>query len=105
TLFDYDVKRQEVSATEARMAAPGFWDNQERAQEVVARLRSLKAVSAPLEEAIASSADLEGILEMAAEDASLCGEVRAEIERIEQRLDDLELKALLDGPHDAAGAI
>jgi peptide chain release factor 2 len=42
---------------------------------------------------------------MAEEDDSAVNEVRAEIERIEQRLDALELKALLNGPHDGAGAI
>jgi peptide chain release factor 2 len=44
-------------------------------------------------------------MEMAEEDDSAVNEVRAEIERIEQRLDALELKALLNGPHDGAGAI
>jgi peptide chain release factor 2 len=44
-------------------------------------------------------------MELAEEDDSAVNEVRAEIERIEQRLDALELKALLNGPHDGAGAI
>ena len=34
------------------MAAPDFWNNQERAQEVVAELKALKALVKPLEEAI-----------------------------------------------------
>jgi peptide chain release factor 2 len=87
------------------MAAPGFWDNQERAQGVVGQLKSLKSILAPTEELIRAVGDLDALLELADEDASIAGEVTAEIERAEQRLDELELRALLNGPHDARGAI
>ena len=42
------------------------------------------------------------MLEMAAEDESLAAEIAAELDRLEATLADLELKALLNGPHDAA---
>jgi peptide chain release factor 2 len=87
------------------MAAPGFWDNQERAQGFVAQLKSLKSILAPTDELIRAAGDLDALLELADEDASIAGEVTAEIERAEQRLDELELRALLNGPHDARGAI
>ena len=45
------------------------------------------------------------MLELAAGDEGFAAEVGAEIERLEKLLDDLELKALLNGPHDAYGAI
>jgi peptide chain release factor 2 len=87
------------------MAAPGFWDNQERAQGAVGQLKSLKAILSPLEDLIRAVGDLEALLEMADEDESLAGEVLAEIDRAEQRLDELELRALLNGAHDDCGAI
>jgi len=87
------------------MAAPGFWDNQERAQERVAERKSLAAILKPLEEAFSSSDDLAAMLEMAGEDASFAAEAPGEVQRIENLLEDLKLKALLNGPHDAAGAI
>nr|WP_145059462.1 peptide chain release factor 2 [Lignipirellula cremea] len=105
TLFDYDIKREETTRIEARMASPGFWDNQEKAQEFVGQLKTLRAIVAPLEKSLAEGADLQAMLEMAEEDDSFAGEVRSEIERLEDALEDLELKALLNGPHDAAGAI
>ncbi len=40
------------------MAAPGFWDNQESAQQTVVSLKSLKAILAPLEEALRGTGDL-----------------------------------------------
>lgn len=87
------------------MASPGFWDNQERAQATVGQLKSLRSLTAPLRETLAAAHDLTAMLEMGEEDSSLAGEVRQEIERLEDVLEALELKALLDGPHDAAGAI
>jgi len=87
------------------MSAPGFWSNQEKAQEVVGQLKSLKAVVTPLSDAIRTSDDLDSLLDMAKEDDSFAEEVGAEIRRLDQAVADLELKALLDGPHDSAGAL
>src|SRR5690606_3333305 len=58
-----------------------------------------------MDELTRSSGDLEALLEMADEDPEMVEEVRGEIERLEGVLADLELKALLDGPNDAAGAL
>lgn len=87
------------------MGVPGFWDNQEQAQTTIAELRALGALVKPISEMISSTDDLAVMLEMGDEDPQLAAEVPGELERLEGRLDDLELKALLDGPHDARGAI
>ena len=87
------------------MGDPTFWDNQERAQGIVGELKSLKTILTPVEETAAATEDLDGLLEMAEEDESIESDVRTEIERLEKQLDELELKALLSGPHDGAGAI
>jgi peptide chain release factor 2 len=87
------------------MGAPDFWNNQERAREAVAQLKALRAIGKPMEDVVRSGADLPGMLELGAGDSGFATEVRGEIERLERALDELELKALLSGPHDAAGAI
>jgi peptide chain release factor 2 len=87
------------------MAQPGFWDNPEKAREVVAQLKSLRSVVLPLKKTLDASGDSLALLEMAEGDAALIDEVRREILRIENEVDDLELKSLLNGPNDAAGAI
>jgi peptide chain release factor 2 len=87
------------------MAAPDFWNDQARARDVVAQLKALRAVTKPLEEVVRAAGDLPGMLELAEADEAFATEVRGEIERLEQAVAELELKALLAGPHDACGAI
>jgi len=87
------------------MAAPGFWDDSEKAQEVVGQLKSLRGLIEPIETCESGIEDLEAMLEMAEEDASFASEVPGQLDMLESTLDDLELKALLDGPYDQCGGI
>ena len=87
------------------MGEPGFWDDSESAQNTVARLKSLKSIVGPLNDLSSAAEDLDVLFEMAEEDESVAQEVTAEIARLEIILEELELKALLNGPNDSAGAI
>lgn len=87
------------------MAAPGFWEKQEAAQQTVAELKGLRSIVVPLQETVSGEEDLRALIEMAEEDDSLASEVQAEIVKLEARLDDLETKALLSGANDNSGAI
>jgi peptide chain release factor 2 len=87
------------------MAAAGFWDDQERAQQRVQDRKNLAAIVKPLLTARSASDDLQAMIEMADEDPAFAAEVPAEVQRIESLVEDLKLRALLSGPHDAAGAI
>jgi peptide chain release factor 2 len=87
------------------MAAGDFWNNQEKAQATVAELKGLRTVVTPLKDALSAAEDLIGLVEMLAEDESVRDDVVAEIDRIEVLVAELELKALLNGPHDADGAL
>ena len=95
-----------MTALEARMAAPGFWDNPEAANEVVAELKALKAVVAPLDDISRRMGDLEALYELAAEADSPAdlAEAATEAEGLSGSLERLELRTLLSGPHDAGGA-
>ena len=87
------------------MAQPGFWDHQEKAQETVAELKSLNALIKPLTELASASDDVQVMLEMGDEDAEIAAELPGELDRLEARLEEMELKALLDGPHDSTNAL
>lgn len=87
------------------MAASDFWGNQERAQQTVAKLKGLRTVVTPLKSALDGAADLDGLLEMVDEDQSAQTEVEGELARLEHEVEQLELQAMLNGPHDSDGAI
>ncbi|MAI69297.1 MAG: peptide chain release factor 2 [Rhodopirellula sp.] len=90
---------------EVKMGDPGFWDDNESAQKTVVDLKSLKVIVGPMDELTSSVDDLAALFEMAEEDESIAQEVTSEIVRLEKILEELELKALLNGPNDSAGAI
>ncbi len=87
------------------MAAPDFWNDQEKAQEKVSQRKLLLGMVKPLDDALAESDDLTAMVEMAAEDESFAAEVPPEVERLETVVKQLKLQSLLSGTHDAAGAI
>lgn len=87
------------------MGAPDFWDRQDTAQQKVAQLKSLKAIARPLDEVFEAADDLNAMAEMAAEDESFALELPGELERLEQQVAHLQLQSLLNGRHDAVGAI
>jgi peptide chain release factor 2 len=87
------------------MGQNDFWNNREKAQEVVTRLKGLKAFVKPLEDTVRAAGDVGVMIEMAGEDESMAAEVPGEIERLEKALDDLETKSLLSGPLDPSSAL
>jgi peptide chain release factor 2 len=105
TLFDYAGKKDESAGIEEQMAAPGFWDNQEKAQEVVGRLKALRGLTKPLDEAIRGADDLAAMIEMGTEDEGFAAEVPPELDRLERVVEELELKGLLNGPLDGNSAL
>jgi peptide chain release factor 2 len=87
------------------MGGTGFWDDAEHAAAVSAehsrasrRLEGFSTLSADVE-------DLDGLAEMAAEDASLQAEVDEQIASVERRLAALEEQRLFSGPYDAGDAL
>ena len=87
------------------MSAAGFWDNQEKAQQLVIERKGILNLVEPMDSADGSLEDLQTMIEMAEEDASFAAEIPDESNRLETLIESLELKALLGGPHDDCGAI
>ena len=87
------------------MAEPGFWDNQETAQHLVARLKVLKAVVAPMEELQQQVEDVETLHELAVEAGSdeTLVETQEQVDEAVAGLARLELQTLLSSDHDASG--
>ncbi len=105
TPFDYAAKQISIGQIEAQMGEPNFWNDSAAAQATIGKLKSLKLIVTPMANLSSSTEDLTALLEMADEDPSMLDEVRSEISRLENNSCELELKALLNGENDGAGAI
>lgn len=88
------------------MEGPTFWNNQEKAQEIVAEMRRLRAALGPLEELSTGGDDLRALIELADEDGSdeMADEVRTASEALQKQLETAELQTSLAAPEDACSA-
>lgn len=92
------------------MARPGFWDSREQAQSTVEEISGVRGKLQPLRELEARLADLDVLRELAAEEgdpeahAAAAAEVATEYGELERALGEFELRQLLSGEHDRAGA-
>ncbi|WP_437187912.1 peptide chain release factor 2 [Planctomicrobium sp. SH668] len=104
--LDYADKQKRILEIDEVMSAPNFWDNQEKAQELISEMRRIKAVIKPLSDLSSGMEDLDVLIEFAAEDESegTLGEVRAAVEDLYKKLDAAELQASMKNPEDAGNA-
>ena len=104
-IFDPAGLSERVAALKGGMGAEGFWDDSEHAATVSAeharaakRLEMFTQLRSDVE-------DLDGLAEMAAEDASLEAEVDEQIASVEERLMALEEQRLFSGRDDTGDAL
>jgi peptide chain release factor 2 len=89
------------------MAAPGFWDAPEAARTVIDESNRLKAWVEPWSELSGQASDLTALAELleAEDDVELAGEFDRGLDELEQGLQALELRTMLQGEDDHREAI
>lgn len=87
------------------MTAGDFWDDQEKAQGILGRMKALRAITRPIDELDTLCDDIALLIEMGEEDAEMAAEIPSKVVEAEKKLEELETQALLDGPYDSNGAI
>jgi peptide chain release factor 2 len=105
--FDLAGKRQTLAEREARMAEPGFWDDQERARTVIEEVKTLRQAVEPfdrLQGKVRSLLEMAELLELEPDDAMMA-EVDRELELLDEEIPAFELRALLQGPDDHRDAM
>ncbi|WCB92776.1 Peptide chain release factor 2 [Baekduia alba] len=102
---DPDALGASVEQLEAQMQAPGFWDDSGAAAKVSAeharttrKLKTFTELSSDIE-------DLDGLLELSAEDDELADELTEQLASVESRLSELEEERLFSGPYDSGDAL
>ncbi|HZZ56991.1 MAG TPA: peptide chain release factor 2 [Opitutaceae bacterium] len=108
--LDVDQKLREIEALDAQMGAPGFWDNNERAQKHIAGLNALKRAILPVAAYRKKLDDLGVLLELVeaagpAEQEAYTREVVDTASALADELDGLEIASFLNGRFDRNNAI
>src|ERR1019366_3857083 len=97
-------KRKVREKLTEQMGGAGFWDNQEKAQQIIQQLKPLNGIINPFDALAGSAEDLNALCELCAEDDSLESELQKELADVEKKLDDFDLRAMFTGPQDASNA-
>ncbi len=89
------------------MADPAFWNDAEKAREVIAEANAVKAWTEPWARLVGKVQELTELGELLAmeEDPELAAEWEREVEAVGTGLGDLELRNMLQGPDDQRDAI
>jgi peptide chain release factor 2 len=91
------------------MAAPGFWDSQEKAQKVIQTLNHFKSVIGGIVAYRTHVINTRSLIELyegePLEDDLLIKEISQDIQQLYDELDGLEVQSFLSGPHDKCNAV
>lgn len=95
-------KEARVKELETLMAAPGFWEDTEKAQKVIEEGNQLKAWTIPYSQMKNRFSDVKELLPEAFEagDEELLSDLLKELEQVEKGLADLEIRRMLAGELD-----
>ena len=88
------------------MEQPDFWQNQEKAQKVIARMKAAKAVVEPIRALTGAIEDQQVMLELAEEedDEQAAAEVEEQVPELARKIEQLQIRTLFSGEHDTKNA-
>ena len=87
------------------MGESGFWDDPEAAAKVNSEYSRVQRRLETFEQLETDTGDLDGLVELAEEDAELAAELDETLLSVEERLATLEEQRLFTGPYDAGDAL
>lgn len=95
-------KEARVKELETLSEAPHFWDDNERAQALIAEANALKEWTIPYQDLKVRLQNTKELLEEASEigDEALVEELRTELETVDHELQEMEIKKMLSGELD-----
>ena len=101
-LFDIDSKREDIQEMEAQIAAPGFWDDNDKAQQLLRERTRIEKILDLWDRLNRQADDVRVLIELgeeAADDDTLA-EVRSLNDQLEKDVEGAEFQRMLSGPHD-----
>ncbi|MEJ7536109.1 peptide chain release factor 2 [Staphylococcus hominis] len=105
--LDLENKETNIQEYEGMMTEPDFWDNQNKAQDVIDKNNALKSIVNGYYELNHKLEDMDATWELLQEeyDDEIKEDLEQDIVSFREQIDQFELQLLLDGPHDANNAI
>ncbi|AUW63971.1 MULTISPECIES: peptide chain release factor 2 [Staphylococcus] len=105
--LDLENKETNIQEYEEMMTEPDFWDNQNKAQDVIDKNNALKSIVNGYYELNHKLEDMDATWELLQEeyDDEIKEDLEQDIVTFREQIDQFELQLLLDGPHDANNAI
>jgi len=99
-------KRRQLDEFERRMNEEDFWEDKNKAQNIMAEVARLKNIIDPFAELDRRTEELETLIELAHQEdaADIVPEIQEEYNQTLKALDSFELRQLLNGPHDPNNA-
>ncbi|MCB1614748.1 MAG: peptide chain release factor 2 [Pseudomonadales bacterium] len=100
--LDYANKKERLIEVELELGEPSVWDEPERAQALGRERASLESVVATIDAMDSGLNDLADLLELAVEenDADTVAAVEADVDTLEERLQELEFRRMFSGEMD-----
>ncbi|NGM82321.1 peptide chain release factor 2 [Paenibacillus sp. 7124] len=105
--LDLDLKQEMIANFEEKMAAPDFWDDNEKAQGVIAEMNAVKSSVDQYQKLQQEYDDALLMAELAEEegDEELAAEIGTNVHALTGKLEEFELQLLLNQPYDKLNAI
>lgn len=104
TIFDYDRKKETIQEQERVTTAPDFWENREKAEEILKGIRNLKMWTNVLDEILAKEADFDVLFEFYEAGDTSEAEIELEFKNLADAIEALEFKRMLNAEEDAFSA-
>ena len=106
-LFDLEGHRKRIEELERQMTEPNFWDDSNKAQQVIDEANGLKSFIGTFTENEESLESLEVAYELVKEedDEELFNDLQNELKELIDKFNDFEIEILLSEPYDKNNAI
>jgi len=107
SVFDLEGLLKQEKQFEEEMAGPGFWDNRNKALEVIAELKKVQNWTAPLTDLSEKTDDLAAAVELLEleDDIGIRTDAEIRLKHVLKMLDQLEFRQMLSGRHDGSDCI
>lgn len=104
-LFDIEEKMEAIARMEEQTMAAGFWDDREKAQELLTQISRRREVVKAFTQTETLYNDGEAAVELALDDLEFLPEAERTVRAFSRSLEELELSQLLSGAYDANDAL